>query len=144
MATTTILRPDTSGVHELPTQPSGGDDHLAAFRAGRAPEDRLIDLVAFAMATEARLPPTAAMVERTRHEASTALSDHAFRYLHNSIEEIRRTAVAEHATQAPRGPGFGRLVLANLVALAAAAGLVVGWLSLYPATLTGLAGLLAG
>ena len=53
--------------------------------------------------------------------AIAALSDFAFRYLHNRVDEIRREAAAEAAARPPRG-GFLRLVLANLVALALAGG----------------------
>jgi hypothetical protein len=141
MATTTTLRPAVSGLNEAPAAGNAGD--LAAFRAGRAPEDRMIDLVAFALAAEAQLPATPDTVARLRQDALTALSDYAFRYVHNSVEDIRRTAIAEHAAQRPRPTSFLRLVLANLVALAAA-GLVGGWLALHPETLAGIAGLLAG
>ena len=57
-----------------------------------------------------------------RDQAATALSDFAFRYLHNRVDEIRRDALAESVTKAAQGPGLGRLVLANLIALAMAGG----------------------
>lgn len=139
MATTTILRPD---------QPAGTEtrlpeDDLAAFRAGRPAETRLIDLLAFALATESRAPATDEQVEALRQQAAAALSEYSFRYLHNSVEQIRRDAVAEQLRQTNRPLGFGKLLLANLLALALAS-LVGGWLVLHPATLSGLAGRLAG
>jgi hypothetical protein len=142
MATTTILRPETTGPTEHSAEPpaSGG---LAAFRAGRPEEERLVDLLAFALATEKDQPGTPETVETLRREASTALTEHAFRYLHNSVEQIRREAVAEQLRSLPRPAGFGRQILANLIALAIA-GLVASWIALHPATLAGLAGLLAG
>ncbi|MFC7539406.1 hypothetical protein ACFQU2_07935 [Siccirubricoccus deserti] len=73
----------------------------------------------------------------------TALSEHAFRYLHNTVEQIRHDAVAEHLGGLRRPPGFARMVLANLLALVLV-GLAAGWVALHPETLAGLAGLLAG
>lgn len=143
MATTTTFRPDMSGPTEEPLTPSLPERDLAAFRAGRSTEDRIVDLLAFAIAAEGGQPATPETIERLRQQAEATLSDHAFRYLHNSIEQIRREAAAEQLAKLPRPPGFGTLLLANLAALAIA-GLVAGWLSLHPATLAGLAGLLAG
>jgi hypothetical protein len=143
MATTTILRPELSGLTEVPITPTIATSELAAFRAGRPPEDRLVDLLAFAMAAESGQPATPETIEQLRQDATTSLSDHAFRYLHNTVEQIRHEAVAEQLGKAPRPPGFGTLLLANLLALAIA-GLVAGWLALHPATLAGLAGFLAG
>ena len=94
-----------------------------AWRSGEGAEDRLIAQVAFAMAAESGRPaaPTPETREALRGQAIAALSDFAFRYLHNRVEEIRREAAAEAAARPPRG-GFLRLVLANLVALALAGG----------------------
>src|SRR4051794_5298059 len=95
MATTTALRPDMTGPIEVPlTQPPSVRE-LAVYRAGRPSEDRLVDLLAFALATEAGHATTPEAIEASRQAAQTALSDHAFRYLHNSIEQIRAAAVAE-------------------------------------------------
>lgn len=107
----------TTGAAEAAAGPS-------AWRSGEGPEDRLIAQVAFALAAEGPRPvaPTPEAREALRGQAVAALSDFAFRYLHNRVEEIRREAVAEAAAQAPRGGGFLRLVLANLVALALAGG----------------------
>ena len=143
MATTTTLRPDISGPTEVPHTSSLPDRDVAAFRAGHPPEDRVVDLLAFAIATEGGHPATPDIVTRARQEAQTALSEYAFRYLHNSVEQIRREAAAEQLAKLPRPPSFGTLLLANLLALAIA-GLIAGWLALHPATLAGLAGLLAG
>lgn len=116
---------------------------LQAFRHGRAGEHRLDDLLAFALAVERGQAATPETVERLRHEAASALSDHAFRYLHNSVEQIRRDAVAEQLGRIRKPPGFVALVAANLVALALAGG-AAGWLALHPETLAGLAGLFTG
>lgn len=143
MATTTALRPEPSGPIEVPLSQGANDRDLAMYRAGRPPEDRVLDLLAFAIATEASDPTTPEAVEQSRQAAQTALSEYAFRYLHNTIEQIRREAAAEQLAKLPRPPGFGAILLANLVALAIA-GAVAGWLALHPSTLAGLAGLLTG
>jgi hypothetical protein len=112
----------------------------AAFRAGSGPEDRLIGQVAFAMAAEAGQPPRdAEAMQALRDQATTALSDFAFRYLHNRVEEIRREAAEEAASKASHGPGLGRLVLANLIGLAIAGGVVLLLLA-NPHLLAGLGG----
>lgn len=98
----------------------------AAFRSGQSEEDRLVAQVAFALAAERRLPATPDNVEALRTQAGAALSDFAFRYLHNRAEEIRQEAVSTRLAQLRRPPGFVRLVLANLVALAVA-GLAAAW-----------------
>ena len=119
----------------------------AAFQVEEQPsrsgDTRLVGLLAFALAADRGEEPDPDTVARLRREAETALCDHAFRYLHNNIEQLRREAVTEHLGHLPKPPGFLRLVAANLVALAVA-GAVAGWLALHPATLTGLTGLLAG
>jgi hypothetical protein len=143
MATTTALRPETSGPTEIPLNQSELARDIAIYRAGRPSEERVADLLAFAIATEAGHPATPEGIEQSRQAAQSALSDHAFRYLHNSIDQIRREAAAEQLAKLPRPPGFGAMLLANLVALAIAGG-VAGWLALHPATLAGLADLLAG
>jgi hypothetical protein len=116
---------------------------LAAFMASQPGEDRAVGLLAFALATEAGAAPTPEAVEQYRQAAVTALSEHAFRYLHNTVEQIRRDAVAEQLGGLRRPPGFARMVLANLLALALV-GLAAGWVALHPETLAGLTGLLAG
>lgn len=112
--------PRASGPAAPRPAPSGpGFPGPAAFRASQAgPEDKLIGQVAFAMAAEAGTPPRdAEAIQVLRDQATAALSDFAFRYLHNRVEEIRKEAAAEATTSVARGPGFLRLVLANLVAL---------------------------
>lgn len=96
----------------------------AAYRSGDGAEDILIAQVAFALAVETGSHPSATAEARDalRSRAVTALSDFAFRYLHNRIEDIRREAAAEATARVRRPPGFAMLVLANLVALAIAAG----------------------
>jgi hypothetical protein len=143
MATTTALRPEMSGPIELPFAERPPERDLSVYRAGRPAEDRMVDLLAFAIATEAGHPATPEAVELSRQAAQSALSDHAFRYLHNSIDQIRREAAAEQLAKLPRPAGFGTMLLASLVALAIA-GALAGWLALHPATLAGLAGFLAG
>ncbi|MBX9701852.1 MAG: hypothetical protein K2X74_20620, partial [Acetobacteraceae bacterium] len=93
----------------------------AAFRTGEGAEDRLIAQVAYALAAEAGTPPQSQDALRgLRDQATAALSDFAFRYLHNRTEEIRREAAEEALAKAPRPPGFLMMLLANLVALAVA------------------------
>jgi hypothetical protein len=110
--------------------PAGLDP--AAFRTGSGEDDRLIGQVAFARAIERGDPGASPeAVEALRAQALAELSEFAFRYLHNRIEEVRREAVASQFQQIGRPPSFLRLVLANLVALllAAAAG---SWLAGHP------------
>jgi hypothetical protein len=113
------------------------------FIAGRPATERTVDLMAFALAAEKRQAPTDETIDRLRQEAATTLSEYAFRYMHNAVEQIRREAMAEQLGRLGRPPGFGTLLLANLLALAIA-GLAAYWLVLHPATLAGLAGLLSG
>ncbi|NOG69619.1 hypothetical protein [Roseicella sp. DB1501] len=142
MANTTTLRPESSGPPEAPLPaPTAGD--ITAFRTGRGSEEHVVDLLAFALGVEAGEPATPETVARLRQQAEAALSAHSFRYLHNSIEDIRREAAAEQLAKLPRPPGFGTMVLANLLALLLF-GIVAAWLALHPATLAGLAGLQAG
>jgi hypothetical protein len=143
MATMTTLRPDASGPHDITPTSAITENDLARFVAGRPAEERPVDLMAFALAAEKRQPLTPEAIDRLRQEASAVLSEHAFRYMHNSVEQIRREAVAEQMARIARPPGFGTLLLANLLALLIA-GLVAYWLALHPATLSGLAGLLSG
>lgn len=93
---------------------------LAAFQAG--PETRLRDLLAFALATEADKPVTAGDLAELRQKAEAELNAHAFRTLHNQVETIRLEAATEALARTGRALGFGALVLANLVAIAIAAG----------------------
>jgi hypothetical protein len=116
---------------------------LAAFRQGRGEAERMTDLLAFGLATERQEPATPEAIVRLRQEATTALSDFSFRYLHNTVEQVRRDAVAEHLGRLRPPPGFLQLVLANLVALALAAA-AGWWLMLHPETLAGISGLFAG
>ncbi|MCB4821073.1 hypothetical protein [Roseicella aerolata] len=145
MATTTTLGPDISGQNNAapPVSSIITDNDLARFMAGRPATERAVDLMAFALAAEKRQAPSDETIDRFRQEAATALSEYAFRYMHNAVEQIRREAMAEQLSRLGRPPGFGTLLLANLLALAIA-GLVAAWLVLHPATLAGLAGLLSG
>lgn len=105
---------------------------LARFRTGRGEDDRLIAQVAFARAVEkGEAPASAEAIEAARAQALADLSEFAFRYLHNRIEEVRREAVATELGQLGRPPSFLRLVLASLVALAIA-GAAGSWLAGHP------------
>lgn len=112
----------------------------AAFRGSPGEEDALVSQLAFARAIErGETAPAPETIAALRAQATADLSDFAFRYLHNRVEEVRRDAVASLLSQLGRPPGFARLVLANLIALAlaGAAGL---WLATHPETLAGLIG----
>ena len=139
MAKIETIRPDLGN----PPGMAEAMPDLAVFRAGRSQDDRLADLLAFGIVAERGGLATPEAVDRARQEASAALSDFAFRYLHNTVEQVRREAVAEHLGQLRQPPGFLRLVLANLVALAVA-GVAGWWLALHPHLLAGLSGLLSG
>lgn len=114
--------------------PQGDTPRLQHFLSGNA-DERLVDLLAFAMATEAG----GGAAEPFRAKAAAALGDHAARTMHNRIEEIRRDAMAEQLRGLRRPLGFGRTVVANLVTLliAAAAG---AWLYGQPALLARILG----
>jgi hypothetical protein len=102
--------------------PAGLD--MRDFLAGG--ETRLRDLLAFGMAAEAgRLPQDG--VEGLRRKAEADLHDHAFRLLHNQIEEIRRHAVEEHRARSGGGLSFRGAVGANLLAFVLLA--LVGFLA---------------
>jgi hypothetical protein len=124
-------------------EPPAGTGPASFGAAGPAgAEDRLVGLVAFALAAEkgeVAAPPTPEAVQSYRSQAAAALSDFSFRYLHNRVEEVRREAAAEATAGAPRPPGFLALVLANLLALAVA-GAVAVWMAAHPGALSGLLG----
>jgi len=120
MATTETLRPEVSAT------PGAASLSPAAFLSGRD-EDRVVDLLAFALAAEAGDPPGPATVTRRREEAIRTMTDHAFRLLHNRVEEIRRDALAERLAALRPPPGLLTLVLANLVALGVV-GALLAWL----------------
>jgi hypothetical protein len=128
-------------IETLRTDPAAGGPEaaastapaLGAFRSGRE-EERLADLLAFALAVEATEPPTPENVDRLRRRAQAELTDHAFRLLHNRVEEIRREAVSEALGRMPAPPGLATLVIANLLALVLAAAALfganaMGWLA---------------
>jgi len=98
-----------------PAGTAAGGAEISAFLG--AEETRLRDLVAFGFAAEAgRIGPDG--IEGLRRKADADLHAHAFRHLHNEVERIRREAVDEERSRAPRADGFRRQVAANLVALA--------------------------
>ena len=142
MATVETLRPDNP-MASGPAPTSTGrtpPPQLSSFRSDRS-EDRLADLLAYALAVEAqeaarpgeddRAPPGPEAVELLREQAQRELHDHAFRFLHNRVEEIRAEAVADTLVRHPKPPGFLALVLANLLALAIA-GVAADWLHGHP------------
>jgi len=135
MAMTETTRPDPAGT--ATDAPSLPDPRI--FLTGESEEDRLVGHLAFALAAERGQAPTPETVAALRTEATADLSEFAFRYLHNRVEEIRREAVAAELARLGRPPGFGTMVLANLVALALAGG-VAGWLAFHSETLAGLLG----
>lgn len=93
-------------------------------------EARLRDLLAFGMAVEAGRPVTEEGVETLRRKAEAELQAHAFRVLHNRVETIRREAMDEQLARAPRGATFSQAVVANLLAMVLAAGvLTLVWLA---------------
>jgi hypothetical protein len=150
MASIESLRSDPPGTAAAEAAPPDGRDSLpdpAAFQLGhhadQPEEHRLASLLAFALAAERREIPNPDSVARLRREAEGALCDHAFRYLHNNIERIRRDAIMEHLGRLPRPPGMLRLITANLIALVLV-GAAAAWLVLHPETLSGLTGFLRG
>lgn len=78
------------------------------------PDDRLRNLLAFAMAVEAARPLEP---EALRRKAEAELQAHAFRTLHNQVEAIRLDAARDQMTRLRRGPGFLAMLLANLLAI---------------------------
>ncbi len=91
---------------------------LGDFITDRA-DDRLRDLLAFAMAIEAARPMEP---DALRRQAEAELQAHAFRTLHNQAEAIRLDAARDQIARLHRGPGFLTILLANLLAI----GLVLG------------------
>lgn len=114
--------------------PQGETPRLQHFLTGRA-DERLAELLAFALATEAG----GGAADPFRARAAADLADHAARTMHNRIEEIRRDAVADQLRSLRRPLGFGRTVAANLVALAIGAA-AAAWLHGQPALLAWLLG----
>ncbi len=113
----------------------------AAFRTGQGEDDRLIGQLAFARAVERgeAAAPAAETVEALRAQALADLSEFAFRYLHNRVEEVRREAVAAELARFGQPPSFLRLVAANLIALALG-GALAAWLISQPEALAPLLG----
>jgi hypothetical protein len=87
-------------------------------------ETRLRDLLAFGMAVEAGRPLPPDGVETLRRKAEADLQAHAFRLLHNQVETIRRDAMQEQVARLPRGLSFSQAVVANLLGLILAGGIV--------------------
>ncbi|MDN3565240.1 hypothetical protein QWZ14_12790 [Paeniroseomonas aquatica] len=140
MASVETFRPGAPGADAAEAAPRPID--LAAFQ-GSPEADRLTGLVAFALAAERQADAEPETVARLRQEADVALTEHAFRTLHNNVERLQQEAVREQLGHLPRPPGFLRLLAANLLALVLVAA-AAGWLALHPQTLAGITGLLAG
>lgn len=103
--------------------PAAGDRRptpLDPWLDGQPEDRRNTNLLAFALATAQRVNPTTEGIARMRQQADAELAGHAMRYLHNRVEEIRQQAVQERLAGLRQPPGFGSLVLANLLALALA------------------------
>ncbi|MGG5889298.1 hypothetical protein ACLF3G_19360 [Falsiroseomonas sp. HC035] len=86
---------------------------LEDFLTGRE-DDRLRDLLAFAMAVEAGRPTEP---EAMRGKAEAELQAHAFRTLHNQAETIRLEAAREQLSRSGRSLGFTGSFAASLLAL---------------------------
>jgi hypothetical protein len=136
---TAMMASATAAESGFPPGPGAASPPLPAIGAFLASEDtRLRDLLAFGLAAEAgRIGPDG--VEGLRRKAEAHLHAHAFRLLHNEVDRIRREAVDEERSRAPRAGGFLPQVLANLVALGAFALLLVALQAANPGLLTGLA-----
>lgn len=87
---------------------------LSAF-ASANPDQRLRDLLAFAMAVEKAQPVTREGIEDLYRQAEQELHKDAFRTLHNRVEEIRREAMEEERARTRRPAGFLKLILAALI-----------------------------
>ncbi len=131
MATIQPLRGDILPADQAANdrQPAGAA--LAPWLAGRPAEERLVDLLAFALATERGLLATDETVPLLRDQAYSALAAYSIRHLHNRVAEIRQEAVLEHLGHFRRPPGLLKLVLANVLGLILAGG-VAGALYLHP------------
>ncbi len=116
---------------------------LHPWLAGRPAEDRVVDLLAFALAAERGLAATPDAMLAQRNQAHAALATYSIRNLHNRVAEIRQDAVMEYMGRFARPAGFVKTVMANLLALLLF-GLLGGALYLHPETLAALAGLLPG
>ncbi len=143
MATIQPLRGDLLPADAPANDGGPASDALRPWLAGRPAEERLVDLLAFALATERGLVATPASLQAQRDQAHAALATYSIRNLHNRVLEIRQEAVMEHLGRFSRPAGFIKIVMANLLALILA-GLVAGTLYLHPETLAALAGLLPG
>jgi hypothetical protein len=113
------------------------------FLARRPAEERLVNLVAFALAAEAKDPPTDDTLAARRREADKLLTENAFRTLHNQLAEIRREAVAEHMAALRPPLGFWGVAAACGAALLVF-GLGTLWLVAHPGSLAALTSMMGG
>ena len=143
-----LLPADVAANDSAPALPSqagmaGGPAALRPWLAGRPGEERLVDLLAFALACEQGEATSPEVMHARREQAHAALATYSIRNLHNRVAEIRQDAVMEYMGRFARPAGFLKIVMANLLALLLF-GLLGGALYLHPETLAALAGLLPG
>lgn len=120
----------------FPLAERSGGPSLDAYLSGSS-DDRLRDMLAFALATAAGDTAHESAIAKRRAEADQALADNAFRLVHNRVAEIQAEAVAGFRARQPRPLGFigaftaGFLALVSAVALAWVLlhWLAPGWLS---------------
>ncbi len=143
MATIQPLRGDMLGSDPAANDTDPAGAALRPWLAGRPAEEHLVDLLAFAMATERGLAVSPEVIHAQREQAHAALATYSIRNLHNRVAEIRQEAVMEYMGRFARPMGFIKIVMANLLALLMA-GLLAGALYLHPETLAALVGLLRG
>lgn len=115
-----------------------------AFVSALPRDSRLQGLLAFALAAEGGDAVATPEVVRSRSaEAERLLTEHAYRLLHNRVDEIRRDAVAEHMAALRPPLGFWGVAAACLAALAVF-GLGALWLVAHPQALASAVALLGG
>jgi hypothetical protein len=143
MATIQSLRGDVPAADAAANDSAPASGEIRLWLAGRPAEERVVNLVAFAMATERGLVVTPETMQAQRDQAYSVLATYSIRNLHNRVLEIRQEAVLEHLGRVARSAGFIKIVMANMLALILA-GSIAGALYLHPETLAALAGLLPG
>ncbi len=123
-------------------EPADAAAGLRLLLENRGEEDRLVDMLAFALAVAGRQEITPDTIPVLRQRAEAELASHSLRYLHNRVEEIRQDAIRERLGQLRRPPGLAKLILANLLAFGLAAA-ALSWLAAQPETLGSLSGAIA-
>ena len=143
MATIQPLRVETLPSDQVPPDGLTAGAALHPWLAGRPSGEHLVDLLAFAMATERGLAATDDVMPLLRDQAHAALATYSIRNVHNRVAEIRQEAISEHMARFARPPGFLKIAMANLLALLLAGGVAVA-LYLHPEPLAALVGLISG